>query len=146
MSKLRLTIALLTSFTICTTASARPSDNLARSGIGESGAHIGIVIPFGSNGSSAERAPRLEAWSGPGQHSSNVDVPLLADRDQAYGQPTRFGVTITGQPRMMHNGREVPGQVDRHNVSALGWIGITAGVAAIVVGAAVLGAFGNFSN
>jgi hypothetical protein len=106
----------------------------------------GIVIPFGSAGSRSERAPRLEAWSEPGRSQGRAELPRQSNRDEAYSPPTRLGVTLAGQPRMMVNGREVPGQADRHNISALGIVGIVAGVAVIVVGAAVLGAFGSFSN
>jgi hypothetical protein len=88
---------------------------------GGGGVRAGIVIPFGNTGSAAERAPRLEAWSEPGRTQGSTEQPLRSDRDEAYGPPLRLGVTLTGQPRMIQNGQEAPGQADRRNVSALPW-------------------------
>lgn len=100
--------------------------------------NAGIVIPFGGSGSSAERAPRLEAWSEPGRSHQGPELSLRSDREGAYGLPTRLGVTLASNPRMMANGREIPGQDDRHGVSTLGWVGIGLGVVVIAAGAILI--------
>jgi hypothetical protein len=122
-----------------TSATAQSSNTLAQERMRDSRFQAGILIPFGSAGSTAERAPRLEAWSEPGTART---LRLRTDAASEFVQPVRLGITLNQHPRMIRNGQEVPGQTDRHHVSALGWVGITVGVAAVVVGAALLGAFG----
>ncbi len=134
----------LSLLSVSAAATAQSPYSSAQSDLRGSGVKLGVVIPFGSGGSKAERAPRLEAWSDHRSQRDEFQFRLRDDRDLA--QPLRLGVTLGQQPRMIANGREVPGQTDRKGVSALGWVGITIGVAALVVGAGLLGAFGSLSN
>jgi hypothetical protein len=113
-----------------TSAVAQSTNTMSDTRMRESSARVGIVIPLGSGGSKAERAPRLEAWSDHRSQRDEFQLRLRDDRDVA--QPLRLGVTIGEQPRMIANGREVPGQQDRKNVSALGWVGIGVGVVVIL--------------
>jgi hypothetical protein len=129
-----------------TAATAQSTNTLSDSRMRGSRVQAGIVIPLGSTGSSAERAPRLEMWSERESLRDRAEVRLRTDGDGVYGPPNRLGVTLASNPRMMVNGQQVPGQADRRNISALGVVGIVAGVAVILVGAAVLGAFGSFST
>jgi hypothetical protein len=141
---LRNYAAALALLATATGAAAQSTNTMSDTRMRDSSARVGIVVPFGSGGSKAERAPRLEAWSDHRSQRDEFQIRLRDNRDVA--QPLRLGVTIGEQPRMIANGREVPGQTDRKGVSALGWVGITVGVAALVVGAAMLGAFGSFST
>ena len=95
----------------------------------------GIVIPFGSAGSKAERAPRLEAWSDHGQPRDRSELRLRLYDAMAVRQPVRIGVSLDSEQRVMLNGREVPKQDNRQNVSTLGWVGIGL-VVVLVLGAA----------
>jgi len=103
---------------------------------------IGIVIPFGHAGTSAERAPRLEAWSEAGRLRDASVLRTRAERELAYGRSAHLGLTLNQQPRLMLNGREVPHQSNRHGVSTLGAAGIVLGVVVIGLGLGVLGVFG----
>jgi hypothetical protein len=150
MNALHRFVAALLLLALGAAATAQSTSTMSQTGpqagMREARVQAGIVIPFGRAGTTTERAPRLEMWSDHGRDRNPAPQSLRSDADPGYGQPLRFGVTLGSEPRMMVNGREMPGQSDRRNVSALGWVGITVGVAALVVGAAVLGAFGSFST
>jgi hypothetical protein len=129
------TIALLA---IGTAATAQSTSSAQRDLRGSS-VKVGVVIPFGGGGNRAERAPRLEAWSEPAGSRDSMNVQLRSDNSATYGPPAHFGMTLAGQPRMIVNGREVPGQTDRNGVSGLGWVGIGLGVAVLAVGVLLIG-------
>jgi hypothetical protein len=116
------------------TVSAQSTFVPGQAGRRDNRVQAGIVIPFGSAGTSAERAPRLEAWSQQGWQRESAELRMRADRDPGEAQPIRMGITLNQRPRMMLNGREVPGQDDRHGVSTLSWVGIGLGVAVIAFG------------
>lgn len=146
MTGLQRMASCLTLLAMSTSAIAQSSNTLSDARTRDSRAQAGIVIPFGKSGTRAERAPRLEIWSEQAHRHNLANLPVRADRDSTQDLPVRIGIPLNSQPRMLRNGREIPGQSDRHGVSALGWVGIGIGVAALVVGAAVLGAFGSFST
>jgi hypothetical protein len=107
----------------------------------DSRVNVGIVVPLGNAGSTAERAPRLEAWSDYRPQRSLPQASLRPDLDPSGARPMRIGVNFTGDTRLMINGREAPNQTDRKGVSALGWVAIGVGVAVIVFGVVVIDAF-----
>jgi hypothetical protein len=102
----------------------------------DSRVNVGIVVPLGNAGSTAERAPRLEAWSDHRPQQSLPQANLRPDLDPSDARTTRIGVNFTGETRLMINGREAPNQSDRKGISTLGWVAI--GVTVVVVAAAGL--------
>lgn len=131
--QLVLGIAALGSF--CTPAWAQSFDNTAASAPGEVRIQAGVVIPLGSGGTTAERAPRIETWSDPRQQRALPQASLGTGYDQPRVRPVRIGVNFSGDPRLMLNGREMPGQTDKKGISTLGVVGI--GVVVVVVIAVV---------
>ena len=110
---------------------AQPAESTMFTAPGEVRVQAGVVIPLGAGGSEAERAPRLEAWS---DHRQQRDLPLASlgpSYDPAALRPIRIGVNFSGSPRLMLNGREMPGQDNRKGISTLAVVGI--GVVALVV-------------
>ena len=99
----------------------------------DSRVQIGVIVPLGSAGSKAERAPRVELWSDRRSQSERVRPRLRLDSSAPTVRPVRLGVTLQQHPQMTLNGREVPRQNDRQGVSALGWVGIGVGVVVLTV-------------
>jgi hypothetical protein len=136
-----LSLTILTSIALTGSASAQSFNNTALPGPNEARVQAGIVIPLGSGGTDAERAPRIEAWSD--HRSQRPQASLRPDLDQPTTQPMRIGINFTGDTRLMVNGREALNQTGSKGISTLGWAGITVGVVAVAFGAALLGAFGD---
>jgi hypothetical protein len=128
----------------CGAASATAQSLDARGLPPEHGARVqaGIVVPLGSGGSAAERAPRLEAWSDRNRPwrfgDSGQNLPLA--------RPVRLGLSLGENPRFLLGGRELPHGQDANGISTLGWVGIGT-VAVLVVGGVLLAdAFKNANN
>ncbi|WP_309622280.1 hypothetical protein [Novosphingobium sp.] len=131
--QLVLGIAALAGF--CAPAAAQSFDNTVAPAPGEVRIQAGIVIPLGTGGTAAERAPRIETWSDPRQQRALPQASLGQAYDQPRMRPVRIGVNFSGDPRLMLNGREMPGQSDKKGISTLGVVGI--GVVVVVVIAVV---------
>lgn len=135
MKLMRLQAGMIAFSLIASPASAQLSNNLASSAAVESRVQAGIVIPLGQGGSSAERAPRLEAWS---EHRPLRDLPvpiLRPSMDPAVLRQSRIGFSLGDQTRLLVNGRDVGQENGRMGISTLGWVGIGVGLAVLVGGA-----------
>ena len=98
---------------------------------------VGVVVPLGGGGNTAERAPRVEIWSDQRSRSQRTQPRLRLDGDEPVVRPMRLGVTLQHQPQLTLNGRELPRQDGRKGISALGVAGIGVVVVVIVLGIAV---------
>ena len=132
---------------IGTSAAAQTQIGASPSGPRDARVQIGVIVPFGSAGSTAERAPRVEVWSDQREPAQRTTTPLRLDRDEPTVRRVRLGVTLQQHPQLTLNGREMPQQDSRHGVSALGWAGIGLGVVVLtVVVFTAAGGFGPLSN
>lgn len=126
--------------------SAIAQSNLASElpGRQEGRVNVGVVIPFGSAGSKAERAPRLEAWSERGRYEAASTLRIRTSPQEEV-KPVRLGVTLDGQTRLMINGREMPRQENKQGVSTVGWVAIGVGVAVLAFGVVLIDHVNNTS-
>lgn len=137
MKLVQLTLAALSLGGLASPAAAQSFDNTGRAAPVGARVQLGVVIPLGEGGTTAERAPRLEIWN---DNRSLHDLPqasLRSDLQPPVVRPIRVGINFSGDPRFMINGREIPEQDDRKGISTEVAIGIgVAVVVAIVVVAA----------
>ncbi|MFM6930740.1 MAG: hypothetical protein ACKOUT_00680 [Novosphingobium sp.] len=139
MFRLHRSATLLALLAMATPLSAQSTVAPGPSPRSDSRVKLGIVLPLGSSGTRAENAPRVEAWSERVRRTESAGNSLDTVRSASF---SRLGVSLTRQPRLLVNGREIPQQPNQHNVSAVGWVAIGVGVVAATLGLAVLGAFG----
>lgn len=135
MKQFQLVLGIVALGASGTPASAQTFNDTAAPAPGEVRIQAGIVIPLGSGGSAAERAPRVETWSDHRQQRTLPQASLGHAYDQPRMRPVRVGINFSGDPRLMLNGREMPGQSDKKGISTLGVVGI--GVVVVVVIAVV---------
>lgn len=131
---------------VASSSLANAQSNLASQmqGQHESRVRVGLVVPFGSAGNQAERAPRLEAWSEHQRHG-NTDMSWMSGDRRGKAVPLRLGITLDGQSQMMLNGRELPQQSSKQGVSTVGWIAIGVGVAVLAFGVVLIDHVNNTS-
>jgi hypothetical protein len=120
---------------VASPAFAQSASPLTREGLPDARVQVGVVVPLGSAGSKAERAPRLEAWSEHGPTRAATQAPLRFD-PAIPAKQMRLGVTLTKAPQMMLNGREVPRGKDGKPIGTWGWVAI--GTVAVLVAGGVL--------
>jgi hypothetical protein len=90
---------------------------------------LGLTIPFGHGGKAQERKPRLEL--GFDHRTSQQSVAVVGTELKALNnQKARIGLSLSKDPHLMLNGREVPKVDGRYNMSTVAWIGIGLVVAA----------------
>jgi hypothetical protein len=97
---------------------------------------LGLTIPFGHGGKAQERKPRLELGFDHRADRQSVAV-VGTDLKALNNQKARIGLSLSKDPHLMLNGREVPKVDGRYNVSTAVWIGIGL-VAAAGVGVVVM--------
>jgi hypothetical protein len=125
MYRLLITMAAVTLPISASAQNYQLGDPISRQ---ERRAALGITIPFGKGGRESERKPRLELAFDHRQHDAN-GLEIRDGVNQNTGNPIRLGLTLSKEPKMMMNGRELPKQNIRNNVSTAGWIAI--GVVAV---------------
>ncbi|MFM5930114.1 MAG: hypothetical protein ACKOPQ_04310 [Novosphingobium sp.] len=139
MFQFRRTAALLALLATANPLAAQSTVAPGPSPHSDSRVQVGIVLPLGQSGTRAENAPRLEAWSERTRRAGGTGTSLEPVRSASHH---RLGMSLTGQPRLLVDGREIPQQSGQNNVSALGWAGIAVGVVAVGLGLGLLGVFG----
>ena len=97
---------------------------------------LGLTVPFGKGGKAQERKPRLEL--GFDHRASRQSFEIVGTELKALNsQKARIGLSLSKDPHLMLNGREVPKVNGRYNMSTAAWIGIglvaAAGVGVVVV-------------
>lgn len=97
---------------------------------------LGLTVPFGKGGKAQERKPRLEL--GFDHRANRQSVAVVGTELKALNsQKARIGLSLSKDPHLMLNGREVPKVNGRYNMSTAAWIGIglvaAAGVGVVVV-------------
>ena len=90
---------------------------------------LGLTIPFGHGGKAQERKPRLELGFDHRADRQSVAV-VGTDLKALNNQKARIGLSLSKDPHLMLNGREVPKVDGRYNMSTVAWIGIGLVVAA----------------
>ncbi|HMS19221.1 hypothetical protein [uncultured Sphingorhabdus sp.] len=97
---------------------------------------LGLTVPFGNGGKAQERKPRLELGFDHRANRQSVAVVGTELKD-LNNQKARIGLSLSKDPHLMLNGREVPKVNGRYNMSTAAWIGIglvaAAGVGVVVV-------------
>ena len=97
---------------------------------------LGLVIPIGRGGKSHERKPRLELGFDHRANRQSVEV-VGTELKSVNTQNARIGLSLSKDPHLMFNGREVPKAEGRYNLSTVAWIGIglvaAAGIGVIVI-------------
>jgi hypothetical protein len=97
---------------------------------------LGLTVPIGKGGKAQERKPRLEL--GFDHRASQQSFEIAGTELKALNnQKARIGLSLSKDPHLMLNGREVPKVDGRYNLSTVAWIGIglvaAAGIGVVVV-------------
>lgn len=97
---------------------------------------LGLVVPLGKGGKAHERKPRLEL--GFDHRAKPQSMQLISSEFKASDERTaRIGISLSKQPQLLLNGREMQFADERKNISTIALIGIGL-VAAAGVGVLVM--------
>lgn len=132
----RSTIGFMAAVAISANAQAMDYNANTANPAADSKVSLGLVIPIGRGGKSHERKPRLEL--GFDHRTSRQSVEVVGTELKSVNtQNARIGLSLSKDPHLMFNGREVPKVDGRYNVSTAVWIGIglvaAAGVGVVVI-------------
>jgi hypothetical protein len=97
---------------------------------------LGIAIPFGHGGTAQERKPRLEIGFDHRARRQSFETAIVA-LDAPSNPRARLGLSLSQNPQLLLNGREMEKLDGQRQISTLAWIGIglaaTAGIGMYVV-------------